>query len=192
MFKFNDIPIPVIEDILNICSLDDICNFIYTSKENLKLFYWILEEKIEETDDYDLSDIRSHGNCFSKEIARKIFLERNPQLTPLNNKTIREAVELFYSNKKDCIEKFGYIELWDVSKVTTIGFNSIEFYFYPNDRYIIHKNNISRWDISRWDISNQDNTFVKVLVICQITEKFMKWDPEKYKKFDYEDKYKLI
>ena len=120
MFKFNDIPIPVLEDILHRCSLNDICSFIYTSKENLK-FFRILKRKMEETSDYDLAYIRSHGNCFSKEIARKVLFERNRKLEPLNNDTIREAVGLFYSNKNDCIKKYGRIELWDVSNVTIMS-----------------------------------------------------------------------
>ena len=84
MFKFNDILEPIRENILNRCNVNDICSFLYTSKENLKLFYRILEEKIEEMSFNDLAYIRSHGNCFSKEIARKELFERNRKLEPLN------------------------------------------------------------------------------------------------------------
>jgi surface protein len=58
----------------------------------------------------------------------------------LNNKTIKEAVTLWYNNKNEASGKYGPINTWNVSNVTDMSklFRSSDF----ND------------DISNWDVSN--------------------------------------
>ena len=126
------IPFPIWYSILSKCSLSDIFNFICMSKEHFEIYYLILKEKIKETSDYDLAYIRSHGNSFIKEMARKELLQRN-------NDTIREAVKLSSSNYN---KHYGPIQLWDVSEVTDMS-----FLFENMDEHFNE-------DISNWDVSN--------------------------------------
>ena len=59
----------------------------------------------------------------------------------LNNKSIRQAVHMWYSNKNEALKIHGHISSWDTSKVT----NMCSLFYY----HIRIDDDISKWNTSR-------------------------------------------
>ena len=74
-----------------------------------------------------------------KEKARQLLLAK---YEPLNNETIREAIQLYKNNRDECDRRYGQIEVWDVSGVTDMS-----------ELFKGLKVNFNR-DIGNWDVSN--------------------------------------
>ena len=73
-----------------------------------------------------------------------IFLNGWLQYEELNNRNIKQAIELWSNNNRECRLKYGHISSWNTSKVTNM---SCLFYY---------KTNFNE-DISHWDVSNVTN-----------------------------------
>jgi hypothetical protein len=56
-----------------------------------------------------------------------------------NKQQLKEAIDLYCSDKNKCIEKYGEPDAWDVSNVTDMS------YMFSNSKF---KGDISKWDIS--------------------------------------------
>ena len=58
-----------------------------------------------------------------KDVAWDEIIQRFPQLLiPMDNKTIRKAVNLYCSDSKKAISIYGPIELWNISEVTRMSY----------------------------------------------------------------------
>lgn len=160
---FNLLPINLCENVLHECNLADILNFIFTSKSNFKTFRNVLLDKIKATNNDELAYLRSYGDSILKLLSRRELLVRYPQLIPMNNVTIKKALQLFFSNQNDCIKRFGGIKLWDVSQVTNM------YGLFNN--HIFFDEDISNWDVSK--VYDMSTLFYKAR---KFNQNINKWD----------------
>ena len=75
----------------------------------------------------------------------------------MDNKLIREAVNLWCENRKLAIEKYGEINNWDTLKVTDMGYLFCDKYYF-ND-------NIENWDVS--NVIYMESMFYGALIFNQ-------------------------
>ena len=73
-----------------------------------------------------------------------IFMNEWMKFEQLNDENIKEAVNLWYKNKEECLFKFGEISFWNTSQVTNMS-------------YLFYYNIDFNEDISRWNVSNVTN-----------------------------------
>ena len=60
------------------------------------------------------------------------------------NEELKEAVNLWNTDKKECLKRYGHISEWDVSLITDMS-------------ELFYKQTNFNDDISRWDVSNVTN-----------------------------------
>jgi len=110
-----------------------------------------------------------------EELASKLLHELYPQLvTHFDNKSIRCAVKKFMSDEKEAVEKYGPIQLWNVSNVTKM--NSM-FSRYHTGQYLTSFP--KQLDISRWDVSNVTNMRCMFYECYAFNSNLSRWDVSK-------------
>ena len=60
---------------------------------------------------------------------------------PNNKEELQEAVNLWYTNKNEALNKYGHISIWDTSLITDMSELFYERYYFNDD--------ISKWDVSK-------------------------------------------
>ena len=70
-----------------------------------------------------------------------------------SNKELKKAFKQWCENKNECIQKYGHISHWDVSKITDMS-NLFSYYYIDQYTYLFAEFNE---DISRWDVSQVIN-----------------------------------
>ena len=70
--------------------------------------------------------------------------------TPINNRSIQDAVMLWFEDNSSALRKYGHISRWDTSQVTNMEqlFNLRNLYGDEYSNYHFNE------DISAWDVSN--------------------------------------
>ncbi len=61
---------------------------------------------------------------------------------PLTNSSIHDAVELWFTNRQECISRYGDIRYCDVSQVTEM------------DKLFYDRRDVTELDLNEWDVSN--------------------------------------
>ena len=84
----------------------------------------------------------------------------------MDNKSIREAVNLWCENKKLAIEKYGEINNWDTSKVTDMN------------KLFYHKKHFND-NIENWDVSNVTNMAFMFDYAYNFNQPLNNWDVSK-------------
>ena len=148
MFVFQELPREVVEIILYKLPLGISPSVIHALNVEFEMYNHVIEKKIKITTDDVLAYFRSHGYPFIKDVAREELLRRYPQLIPMNNDTIRQAIESYDTNP-DYNKVYGPIQLWDVSKVTDMK----NLFMYMRE----FNEDISNWDVS--NVTNMDGMF---------------------------------
>ena len=86
-----------------------------------------------------IGDIKTGYNLFPRELAEKIV--DMSIFKPKTNDELKEAVNLWCSNKEEAINKYGQISIWDTSLITDMS-----YLFYSKDDF---NDNISNWNVSK-------------------------------------------
>ena len=81
----------------------------------------------------------------------------------LTDKNIKEAVELWFTNKRECTRIYDHISKWDVSNVT----NMKELFKCRKD---------FNEDISKWNVSNVTNMEAIFIYCYNFNQPLNKWD----------------
>ena len=124
-------------------------------------------------------------------IINILLLMNNQDLEIINDNNIKEAVELWITNKTEAISKYGHISDWDTSNVKNMSF------LFSNKRTF--NEDISNWNVSKVEDMNnmfyeaenfnQDISQWKVFNVCNMKRMFKsatlfnqnigKWDVSK-------------
>lgn len=79
-----------------------------------------------------------------------------PTAPPLDNNSIKAAVDLWNSNESEAIEQYGPIENWNTSFVTSMRF-LFNYYRTSNEAVKTFNADISKWDVSQ--VTNMAHMF---------------------------------
>lgn len=113
----------------------------------------------------DVSDLKNSVSNFTQFINDNSSQNHNLDNSSyfsgkMNNKIIREAVALYFSNKEECDKRFGHFSNWNVSEVTDFSH--------------LFENRFEFTEILNWDVS-KGKTFVRMFFGCYRMNKRQKW-----------------
>lgn len=114
-----------------------------------------------------------NADIYRKLLSQKLPPELAREITsflpiPLNNTTIREAVKLWFDDRKKCLEIYGHISRWDTSRVSDMS------------DLFIGRTNFNE-DISMWKIKRVKD-FRQFLKGCiKFNQNLQAWDSAKPK-----------
>ena len=80
-----------------------------------------------------------------------------------SKKQLKETIDLWFQDKKECIKKYGHMSYWDVSNITDMSW----LFSYRTD---------FNEDISRWDVSNVENMYRIFYYCLNFNQPIGKWN----------------
>ena len=151
-----------------------------------------------------LVTIKSYEIGIYLKIKRKFFYQFP------NNKSLYNAVKIWYNNQKFALSIYGDISIWDTSKITDMSY-LFEYYSLDEDMYSYGKyniryfnENIGAWntskvknmkgmfynslfnnDISRWDTSQVEDMSYMFQYAIYFNQDISKWNIDKVKDTQY-------